>query len=548
MVTGYRLPEVADVDGVDELRAEFEWQIPAEYNVVGEVLRWAETDATRLALHHVDENGEVHEFSYGDLAAASERLAATLRSNGVATGDRVALCIPQSPEAIALHLAAYRLGAVTVPISVLLGDDSFHHLVETSGACELWLDAVAAERFADVVGSLDIQTTAFELGANGYDGKERTLGGVRAETGPERDASVVKTAPDDAAIIVSTSGTSGRSKLVVQSHQYLIGSLAGYQLWFELFGDEHTERVWTPSSWAWAGALFDAVFPTLAMGGTVCSRVRRSGFDPAVALGQIERAGVSRLFVPPTALRKVRVGADPTRFDLSSLAVVLSGGEFLGSDLKAWTQEALDVTINVGYGLTEANALIGHCRALYPDRGDSIGLPYPGHDVLIADEDGQEVPVGETGEIALRTPDPVLFQGYRTGDSLDGVPEGPLFFTGDRGYRDADGYVYYAGRSDDVIISSGYRIDPREVERSLEEDPTVREAIVGGVRDDERGERIVAYVVLATENAEAIDADALVQHVRERLGKYKAPHEVHPLRDPAQTHSGKIDRSELFDR
>ena len=548
MVTGYRLPDVAAVDGVDELRAAFEWQIPTEYNIAGEGLQWAETDARRTALHHVDEQGDAHEFSYGELSAASERLAATLRTNGVSTGDRVALCAPQSPEALSLHLAAYRLGAVTVPISVLLGDDSVRHLVETSGARELWLDSVAADRFADVLDRLDVSATTFELGATDYDGPDRALGGLRAETDTERDESLAGTAPDDAAIFVSTSGTSGRSKLVVQSHQYLIGSLVGYQLWFELFGDEHAERVWTPSSWAWAGALFDVVFPTLAMGGTVCSRVRRSGFDPRIALDHIERAGASRLFLPPTALRKIRAGTDPTRFDLSTLDVVLSGGEFLASDLKAWGEATLDVTINVGYGLTEANALIGHCRALYPDRGDSIGVPYPGHEVLIVDENGETVSVGDTGEIALRTPDPVLFKGYWTGDSVEAVPDGPLFYTGDRGYRDADGYVYYAGRSDDVIITSGYRVGPREVERTLEADSAVREAIVGGVPDEERGERIVAYVVPATDDPGAIDTEALGRRARDSLGKYKAPHEIHVLSDPAQTHSGKIDRSELFDR
>lgn len=547
MVTGYVMPDVEDRADAEELRTAFEWQIPDQYNIAGEVVKWAD-DSTRCALYHVDEAGTAHEFTYEELAAASERLAATMHSNGVATGDRVALCIPQSPEAIVLHLAVYRLGAVTVPISVLLGDESFRHTVEDSGARELWLDTVAAEQFSDIAESVDTRTTTFELGANRYRGACRALGGIRAVTCSESDGDVAGTAPDDAAIFVSTSGTSGRSKLVVQSHQYLIGSLAGYQLWFELFGNEHTERVWTPSSWAWAGALFDVVFPTLALGGTVCSKVRRSGFDPTAALKFMERGQVSRLFVPPTALRKIRAEAEPTHFDLSNLSVVLSGGEYLAQDLKAWAQGTLDVTINVGYGLTEANALIGHCRTLYPDLDDSIGLPYPGHDIVIVDEDGEEVPAGETGEIALRTPDPVLFKGYWSGGSLNAVPEGPLFFTGDRGYRDADGYIFYAGRSDEVIISSGYRIDPREVEQSLEDNPAVQEAFVGSVEDDERGERIVAYVVPATESPDAIDTNALIQHVRERLGKYKAPHEVHTLHNPAQTHSGKIDRSELFDR
>jgi acetyl-CoA synthetase len=550
MVTGYSLPNINAVADAAELGAGFEWRIPRTYNIAAEVIEWADEPGSRRALSHVDDAGIAHEFEYTELAAASERAAAALAADGISTDDRVALCAPQSPETIVLHLAAYRIGAVIVPLSVLFGDETFTHVVETSGATSVWLDVVAAERFDDALDSLDgVSSTVFELAANEYAGERRALGGLAEHTGSEAIASIAETAPDDPALFVTTSGTSGPPKCVVQSHQYLIGTLPGYQLWYELFEDSHEQQVWTPASWAWAGALFDVVFPTLAMGGIVCSRARRSGFDPEAALAYVDRAGVSRAFVPATALRRIRRGTDPASFDLGSLEVVLCGGEFLAEALKQWGEDALDTTINVGYGLTEANALIGHCRALYPDRGDSIGVPYPGHEMTIIDGDGERVPAGEIGEIALEPPDPVLFRGYWRDGEIDESPDESLFYTGDRGYRDADGYYYYEGRSDSVIISSGYRVSPREIERVLEDALNVQEAVVGGIVDGEFGERIVAYVVSANSAdgaGDRIDTDDLTQRVRDRLGKHKVPHEIHELRDPPQTHSGKVDRSELF--
>ena len=546
MVTGYSLPDIDAVAGVAELRDGFEWRIPQTYNIAAEVVAWADEPGSRRALVHVDDETR-HEFDYAELARASERVAAALAADGVSTGDRVALCAPQSPETIVVHLAIYRLGAIVVPLSVLFGDETVSHVLETSGATSAWLDAVAAERFADALDSLDtVSTTVFELGADGYGGEQRALGGLGKHTGSETIESIAEMAPDDPALFVNTSGTSGLPKCVVQSHQYLLGTLPGYQLWYELFADSHEERVWTPASWAWAGALFDVLFPTLAMGGVVCSKVRRSDFDPEAALAYVDRVDVSRAFVPPTALRKIRHATDPDRSDLGSLDVLLCGGEYLAAELKQWGQNALDATINVSYGLTEANALVGHCQVLYPDRGDSIGVPYPGHDVAIVDEDGARLPAGEIGEIALDPPDPVLFRGYWREGAIEKSPNESLFYTGDRGYRDEDGYLYHKGRSDGVIVSSGYRVDPREIERVLGDDPRVREAIVGSVADDELGERIVAYVVPARCAGGRIESGTLARRVRDALGKYKAPHEIHELRDPPQTHSGKVDRERLF--
>ena len=547
MATGYSLPDVNTVGGVAELRAGFEWRIPQTYNIAAEVLEWADESGSRRALIHVDDAEIEHEFDYTELAAASERVAAALAADGVSEGDRVVVCAPQSPETIVVHLAIYRLGAIVVPLSVLFGDETVSHVLETSGATSAWLDTIAAERFADVLDSLDtVSTTVFELGADGYVGEGRALGGLRKHTGNEAIETIAETAPDDPALFVNTSGTSGLPKCVVQSHQYLVGTLPGYQLWYELFDDSHDERVWTPASWAWAGALFDVLFPTLAMGGVVCSKVHRSGFDPRAALAYVDRVGVSRAFVPPTALRKIRRAADPARFDLSSLDVVLCGGEYLAAELKKWGQNALDTTVNVSYGLTEANALIGHCQALYPDRGDSIGVPYPGHDVAIVDEDGARLPAGEIGELALEPPDPVLFRGYWREGAIEESSGESLFYTGDRGYRDEDGYLYHEGHSDDVIVSLGYRVDPREIERVLGDDPRVREAIVGSVADDELGERIVAYIVPARRAGGRIESGPLARRVRDALGKYKVPHEIHELRNPPQTHSGKVDRERLF--
>lgn len=552
MPTGYA-PLIPSPDVTyDDVLDEFEWRIPDTYNIGSVALDPPSEEHDRPALLHTDDRGTTHEFTYRELRTATAALQTELRDLGVERGDRVGLCFPQSPELLVAHLATYRLGAVTVPLSMILGGESLSYSLSHADVTGLLVDAEAAERLGDAIENAELEFVLdTELGVEYPDSeRHRALGGLRSHVSGDESARTVDTAPDDPATVVYTSGTSGKPKGVVQNHQYLLGTLPGYQLWFELFGDGHGERVWTPAEWAWAGSLFDAVFPTLAMGGVVSSRVRRRGFDPSVALAHIEEHGVSRLFAPATALWQFRERADADRYDLSSLSVVMAGGEKLPAPLLRWTAENLDVRVNEVYGQTEANALVGNSGALFEIKPDSMGRGYPGHDCRIVDEDGEELSPGETGEIALRPPDPVVFAEYLNDPDATAAAfdDDGWYRTGDLATVDEDGYFHFRGRKDDLIITAGYRVSPTEVEIAIREVPWVTQVAVGGAPDPERGQRVKAYVV-ASDDAPA-DTSAATEQLRERvrdaLGAHKVPREIAFLTDPPETRTGKLDRSKLF--
>ncbi|OVE83273.1 hypothetical protein B2G88_16490 [Natronolimnobius baerhuensis] len=536
------------------MHADFEWDLPETYNLAESAHKTGEA-RNLTALVHRDDHGRAHRFTYAELDDAASALGAQLREAGLEPGDRIALCFPQSPELLVAHLATYRIGCLAVPLSVLLGQESLAHSLEHSNASALLADATVYDQIEEPVAAADLPTElVVDLEAEAYDGPNRHLGAFAHRVSSDRSSEIVATKPDEPAIIVYTSGTSGTPKGVVQRHQYLIGTLPGYQCWFHCFGDEHRERVWTPAEWAWAGSLFDAVFPTLACGGTVVSSVRRSGFDPADALALLERFDVSRSFMPSTAMWQIREETEPSAGDLDALEVVMCGGEKLPEPVKEWAERELAIVVNEAYGQTEANAMIGDCQVLYESKPDSMGRIYPGHECAILDEDLEPVEPGSVGQIALERSDPVLFAGY-LGDkeATEECYDGGWYLTGDLARLDEDGYVTFAGRADNLIISSGYRVSPTAVEAALCRAPTVANAAVGGVSDEERGQRIVAYVLLETDvetpaeaNEETTLEDDLRQHVRDRLGPHKTPHEIEVLEDPPRTRTGKLDRATLF--
>lgn len=547
MPEGYSLPVVDESTTYDDLISGFEWNVPEVYNIAGAVRRIADERPAATALAHVDDDGGRHEFSYAELDDAAAALAAHLAAADLERGDRIAVCFPQSPELLVAHLAIYRIGCVAVPLSVILGDDSARYSLTHSGADALLVDSQVHEDLKDVVADLDLRyELVVDVSGEQYEGSTRHLGGYDDHVDGDETHDLVETAPDDPALIVYTSGTSGKPKGVVQAHQYLIGALPSYQLWFQLFDDRHRERVWTPAEWSWAGSLFDVVFPTLALGGTVVSNGRRSGFDPRHALRLVADLDVSRAFLPPTALSQIRNNCDPDSVGLSRLEVVMCGGEQCSASLRHWAERELDLVVNESYGQTEANALVGNCQALFDARDDSMGKPYPGHACRVVGDDGEPVAPDEVGEIVLNLPDPVVFEGYWDDEATtaERFAEGQ-YLTGDLATVDEDGYLYFVGRSDDVIISAGYRVSPAEVESVLCDLPGVNEAAVGGVPDEERGQRIKA-VVFPADGTEPPSPDRLRQHVRSTLGPHKAPDEVELLEEPPTTRSGKLDRSALF--
>lgn len=541
MRRGYQLPR-PDPDAGNAWTG-FEWDIGESYNIASVALARADTAPNATALRHRPLKGSPTTLTYQTLDEASDAVAGFLEEQGIERGDRVAVCLPQCPELLITHLGIFKHGAVSVPLSMLLGADSLSYSIEDSGAS---LAIVDSQRIDDVIEAADVRTLSIEPGEY----SASTLGGLDDLIRHENHGTPIQTSPDDPALILYTSGTTGEPKGVVQGHQYLAGSLPSYQAWFELFDDAtaHSARVWTPAEWAWAGALFDVVFPTLAMGGTLVSQERRSGFDPASALTLIENETITHTFMPATALQRIRGKTDPAEYDLSSLDVVMSGGESLPSPLLSWAREELAPAVHETYGQTEANALVGNCSAAYEVRPGSMGRAYPGHDVLVVDEDGLEMDAGDIGEIAVRLPDPVVFNEYWDNEAATEEKfDGNLFLTGDLAVRDDDGYFWHRGRKDDLIITSGYRVSPLEVEDALQSHSAVANAVVGGVPDSDRGERVKAYIVPENETtADDTLIGALQDAVRSELGAYKVPREIEFIEEIPETRSGKADRSVLF--
>lgn len=543
---GYRLP--TNAVSFDAVRSGFEWDLPPTFNIAEAVLDQPPDHTDDVAVNHTDIDGGSRILSYAQLGRTVEAIAAWIDELIGSESSNVAVCLPQSPELVQTHLAVLLQGSIVVPLSTIAGTDTFQYCLEHSETEVLLIDEQVAEHHADVLSSVDgMHIQELEISTK----NRAALGGFDPYVREERSFEPEETIPNDPAFILYTSGTTDKPKGVVQAHQYLIGSLPGYQLWFELFdpSDVRTQRVWTPAEWAWAGALFDVVYPTLVYGGTVVSHARRTGFDPSEAISLIKDRRVTKAFLPPTALYKIRDAFDGDIPSLPNLSGIMCGGEKLTPSLLRWAERGLDVVVNEAYGQTEANALIGSCQALFPARPGSIGRLYPGHDVEIVDDNGDPLPPGEPGELVLQASDPVRFLRYWKDPSAtnDVLTENGDLLTGDLGVRDEDGYVWYHGRDDDLIVTSGYRVSPTEVEVVLELHSAVGKAIVGGIPDDRRGERIKAYIVPANDDVEIQSVnEELKAYVARELGPHKKPREIEWLSDVGRTRTGKTDRDQLF--
>jgi acetyl-CoA synthetase len=348
--------------------------------------------------------------------------------------------------------------------------------------------------------------------------------------------------------MVYTSGTTGAPKGALHAHRVLIGHLPGIEFSHE-FLPQDGDRFWTPADWAWAGGLLNVLLPGLHYGVPVVS-ARFDKFDPEQAFALMARMGVRNAFIPPTALRMLRSVPPPQGRHAICLRSVGSGGEALGAEILEWGKSALGLTINEFYGQTECNIVLASCAAIGVSRAGAIGKPVPGHTVAVIRPDGSECAAGDLGQIAIARPDPVMFLGYW--NKPDATAEkfiGNWMTTGDQGVTEADGYVRFVGRDDDVITSAGYRIGPFEVESALVEHPQVVEAAAVAAPDPDRGSIVKAYVVLrpgAPRDA-ALVAE-LQEHVKRVTAPYKYPRAIEFVDDLPKTVSGKIRRVELRER
>ena len=529
-------------DSYAALTGDFRWQVPARYNIGADVCdRWAAREPERIALTFVAPDNTARDYSYGDLRAWSNRLANLLRSLGIERGDRVAVLLPQAPETAVGHIAIYKLGAIAVPLFALFGPEALQYRLANSGAKAVITNQDGAAKLAEIRDSLP--DLAHVLCIDGAAPGCRDLAAALTDQAP--DFAPVDTAADDPAVIIYTSGTTGQPKGALHAHRVLPGHLPGVEMSHDLL-PQPGDRIWTPADWAWIGGLLDVLMPALHHGVPVVAR-RFEKFTGEAAFQLIQDFSIRNAFLPPTALKIMRAVPEPEKRWRLALRSIASGGETLGAELIEWGRRVFGLTINEFYGQTECNMIVSSCARVMQARAGIMGRAVPGHRLAIVDEAGRVAADGALGNIAVERPDPVMFLEYWRNPAATAAKfAGDWLLTGDTGIMDAEGWIKFVGRDDDVITSAGYRIGPGEIEDCLLGHPAVRLAGVIGKPDAERTEIVKAYIVLKDGYTPSDSLAREIQaHVKTRLAAHEYPREIAFVSELPMTTTGKIIRREL---
>jgi len=530
------------VKSYKDLYNSFRWEVPAFYNIGLDICDKHAYDADRLALIHETEDGAVNSYTFSEIKRLSNRWANALRAHDMAVGDRLGILLPQCPETAIAHVAAYKIGAIAIPLFTLFGTDALAYRLGDSEATCLITDHANLDKILEIREQLPALKHIFVVGAGDQPGIIDFWGSVQKGSPV---LTPVNTQADDPALIIYTSGTTGPPKGALHAHRTLLGHLPGVEFPHNFFPQKN-DLFWTPADWAWIGGLIDVLFPSWHHGiPVVAYRARK--FDPEFAFHLMAKHGIRNAFIPPTALKLMRQVKDPTHYHNFSLRSVGSGGETLGEELLEWGRHHLGIEINEFYGQTEANLVVGNCADLMSIRPGSMGRAIPGHTVEIVDDDGQLLPTNETGNIAVKRGDPVMFLEYwRKAAATQKKYMGDWCLTGDMGRKDEDDYLWFVGREDDLITSAGYRIGPGEIEDCLIKHPDVAMAAVVGVPDAVRTEIVKAFIVL---NPDSVPRPQLEKEIKQfvctRLAAHEYPRQVEFVEALPMTATGKIIRKDL---
>ncbi len=551
------------------------------------VRRWAENPDTMKSIavraHSIRAKGPKHfksqqEFlTYQQLGEQANQLSHVLGQLGVKRGDRVAIVLPQRLETAVAYMAVMQMGAVAMPLSMLFGPEALEYRFNDSQAVVAIVDDSTVESVTQIRAQCPALRCLVGIGDAAahceVDYALQTL--MQSEQFP-----LVTTLADDPAVLIYTSGTTGPAKGALIPHRALIGNLTGFvasQNWFGFDGKTNasTDAVfWSPADWAWTGGLMDALLPTLYFGREIIAFNGR--FSPEVAFDILQTQRVTHTFLFPTALKAImKAFPEPKKRFKFKLQALMSAGEAVGDAVYDYCEHQLGIKVNEMFGQTEINYIVGNCNKFWPSKPGSMGKGYPGHQVAVINDASQVCGLNEVGEVAVNhldvhgKPDPVFFLGYWNNEAATLKkttlsPEGQRWCrTGDLAYADAQGYLWYQGRADDMFKAAGYRIGPSEVENSLVKHPAVQNAAVVPKPDKERGAVVKAYIVLAPDfvalRADFITAndlkglknydDELIQgiqaQVRGQLAPYEYPKEIEFIDELPMTTTGKVQRRVL---
>jgi acetyl-CoA synthetase len=504
--------------------AEHEWNLPDPYNIAADVCDKHPRDKQAMVWERFD--GATRELDWGELQDLSNQATHMLRSHGVGKGDRVAVVLPPTPETAAIFFGAWKLGAILLSMSVLYGDEGIAHRLRDSTPKVLVTDSANVSRFdASLVDELLVLDEGDGLLA-----------------GQPSDAITEDTSADDPAQLYYTSGTTGMAKGVVHAHRYILA----HEEFTYCHDVADGDRFHGMGEWAWAAGIAPLLGPW-RLGAVQYVYQREGGFDPEKQLDFLSRHRVSHVFTTPTAMRAMMAIGDAGERYPQAFHVVCSAGEPLNPEAIRWFRDQYGVTVLDYYGLTESYPLCANYPFMEVREG-SMGKPMPGWEIQILDEDENPVAQGERGEICLRArSNPHYPLGYwNLPEATEETFGGDWFHTKDAATADEDGYIWYAGRADDVIIAAGYRIGPFEVESACIEHPAVREAAAVASPDEVKGNVVKAFIVLA-EGHEPSDelAEEIKRFVRDRLSAYAYPRRIEFTDDLPKTLTGKIRRIEL---
>ncbi|MFC6718352.1 acyl-CoA synthetase [Natrialbaceae archaeon GCM10025810] len=551
------MPSSHNVPDYERVREEFawediydeaDWDAPSSLNIAREVCDRHAENREKVALYQVSEDGELTTLTFWELAERTNRFANVLEDLGIERGDRVFSYMPRIPEHYVALVGTLKRGAVFGGINERFGPDGISYRLDD---CDAKAVVTTAENRETIDAALEDAPSVEHVIVVGDDGTGVQSGDVSFHAEMEtadREYEAAETGGEDDALLYYTSGTTGLAKGVLHKHRWVAGVAATQRFSVDLqAGDLYwstadlgwlTGPINTLGAWFWGTALF----------------TYEGEFDPEEWADLLDTYPITVLFSVPTAYRMLREHEQVLEDVSLDLRHALSIGEPLSAGVVQWGEETLGVTIHDTYGQTETGNMIINNYPTMEVRPGSMGKPLPGIEADVVDsETGEPVAPGETGEIAQRGDYPCFFAEYwekpeQTADCFVDGPEGEWYLSGDLAHKDEDGYFWFEGRADDVILSSGYRIGPFEVESSLGEHEAVAEAAVVPKPHRERGNIVKAYVV-PSEGATPSDdlAEDIKNHVREELSAHEYPREIEFRDELPKTVTGKIRRTELQD-
>ncbi|ADJ13549.1 acyl-CoA synthetase [Halalkalicoccus jeotgali] len=519
-----------------DIHAEADWNAPEELNIAHEVCDRHPSD--RTALEYAGSEGERETLTFGDLTERSNRFANVL-SDLVDRGDRVFSYMPRVPEHYVALVGTLKAGAVFGGINERFGPEGIAYRLDDCDATAIVTTAANRGTVGEALADAPSVEHVIIVG-DGREGDDRDFHTECEAASPEFET--VRTSGDDDALLYYTSGTTGRAKGVLHKHRWIAGVAATQRFAVDLQGED---LYWSTGDLGWLTGPINALGAWFW--GT--SQFTYEGeFEPEAWAGLLDEHPITVLFSVPTAYRMLRERESVLDGVDLHLRHALSIGEPLSAGVVDWGEDRLGVTIHDTYGQTETGNMIVNNYPTMEVRPGSMGKPLPGIEATVVDpETGEPLPAGETGEIAQRGDYPCFFAEYwNQPEKTEACFENDWYLSGDLGYLDSEGYFWFEGRADDVIISSGYRIGPFEVESSLGEHEAVAEAAVVPKADPERGNIVKAYVV---PSAGAEPSDGLVsdiqEHVKRELAAHEYPREIEFRDELPKTVTGKIRRTEL---